>query len=174
MKKSLIEFLSPDYRFKKITDIGPDFFFGAQLVIFDVDNTLVFSETAETKQEIVEWFYKINNNYKCVCVSNSWTIKKRQGKIEKLLGCDLFLSKRKKPSQKLFAEIADKHNLGIGKVFVVGDRIFTDILFGNLSGATTVLVNPLNNRENILIKITRIFENSILFFTGLRYNKDNK
>ena len=174
MKKSVAKIFLPDYRFKKITEISSDFFSGAGLIVFDVDNTLVFSETTEAKKEIVDWFCEINNRYRCVCVSNSRTIKQRQEKIEKLLGCGLFLSRRKKPSKKLFAEITGKYNLGGGRVFVVGDRIFTDILFGNLNGAATVLVNPLSNRENILIKITRVSENLILFFAGLRYNKKNK
>ncbi len=174
MKKSTIKNFLPDYRFKKITDIAPGFFYKARLIIFDIDNTLVFSDLTETKKEIVDWFHEINNEYRCVCVSNSWTIKSRQGEIEKQLGCEIFLSRRKKPSKKLFAEITDKYNSEGGKVFVVGDRIFTDILFGNLNGAATVLVNRMNNRENILIKITRVFESLILFFIGLRYNKNNK
>jgi len=83
MKKSVAKIFLPDYRFKKITEISSDFFSGAGLIVFDVDNTLVFSETTEAKKEIVDWFCEINNRYRCVCVSNSRTIKQRQEKIEK-------------------------------------------------------------------------------------------
>ena len=173
MKKGAFRNFIPDYKFKKIIDIGSDFFSGAQLIIFDVDNTLVFSEGPEgypeTKKEVLDWFNRVNSRYKCICLSNNRTIFKREKQISELLNCDVFLSRHKKPFKKLFEEIKTKYNLEGGKVFVVGDRIFTDILFGNLNGAVTVLVKPLSKKENIFIKIIRILENSVLFLANLVY-----
>jgi len=169
MKRGVLQNFIPDCRFNKLEDISADFFFGSQLVIFDIDNTLVFPETAETKKEITDWFSKINSEYRCICLSNSRTIFKREKQISELLSCFIFLSRHKKPFKKLFEEIKKKYNLRDGKVFIVGDRIFTDILFGNLNGATTVLVKPLSNRENILIKTLRKIENLILFLLNLIY-----
>jgi len=170
MKKGFKIFF-PDYKFSKLTDIGADFFSNSHLVIFDVDNTLVFSETTETKKEIIDWFYKINNKYKCVCLSNSPSITKRKEKIRVLLGCEVFVSKHKKPFKNLFEEIKQKYNFENSKVFVVGDRIFTDILFGNLSGAVTVLVDPLSSKENIIIKAERRLEKlMLLVLKYFRYN----
>jgi HAD superfamily phosphatase (TIGR01668 family) len=161
MKKGLSNLL-PNFQFLKINDIDSDFFSGADLIIFDVDNTLVFSETARTTKEVIDWLYKINNKYRCVCLSNSRTIVKRQKQIAELLGCEIFLSHHKKPFKRLFVEIRKKYNLKSGKVFVVGDRIFTDILFGNRNGATTVFVQPLNKEEDIYAKIIRRLEKSLL------------
>ncbi|MEK7658404.1 MAG: YqeG family HAD IIIA-type phosphatase [Patescibacteria group bacterium] len=169
MKKGFIRNLLPDHRFEKIIDIMSDFFSGSQLVIFDLDNTLVFSEKTESTKEIINWIASIKNRYKCVCISNSRTAKDRAQKISKALDIDIFLSKEKKPSKKLFEEIKKKYNLGNGKIFVVGDRVFTDILFGNLNGAATVLIKPLSRKENILIKIIRKIENAILFLVNLIY-----
>ena len=171
MRKRFLKNFLPDFYFPKITDIKADFFSGSRLILLDVDNTLVFSETTETKKEIIGWFYGINNIYKCNLISNSKTIKKRSGAISKLLDCQIFLSPYKKPFKKLFLDLEKKYNFGNGKVFVVGDRIFTDILFGNLNGATTVLVVPLGGKENMLIKIVRKIENFTLFLVGfLGYN----
>ncbi len=169
MNKGILKNFLPNYQFNKLTDINSDFFLESQLIIFDVDNTLVFSETAETKKEVLDWFNGINSRYKCVCLSNSRTIFRRERQISKLLNCDVFLSRYKKPFKKLFEEIKTKYNLENGKIFVVGDRLFTDILFGNLNGAVTVLIKPLSNKENILIKFVRKIENLILFLVNLRY-----
>ena len=162
----------PNYRFNKLTDIDVNIFSNKDLIIFDVDNTLVFSETVETKKEIIDWFNKINNDYQCIGLSNSWTIKKRKDRIFQLLGCKIFLSGFKKPSKKLFNNIKEVYGVEASKMIIVGDRIFSDVLFGNLNGATTVLINPLSNKENILIKIIRRVEGLALFLTGfLKYDK---
>lgn len=173
MKKGFIKNLLPDYKFSDLTDINVDFFSNKDLIIFDIDNTLVFSETTETKKEIILWFKNINSQYKCIGISNSRTISQRKEKIFNLLGCEIFLSKHKKPFKKLFQELKDKYKFENDKVFVVGDRIFIDILFGNLNGAITVLVNSLSSKENILIKIIRKIERFVLFLADFfRYNKE--
>ncbi|TSC94649.1 MAG: HAD superfamily hydrolase IIIA phosphatase [Parcubacteria group bacterium Licking1014_1] len=146
MKKWFIENLLPDYRFSNLTDISADFFSNSDLIIFDADNTLVFPETAETKKEIIDWFYKINSRHKCILISNSRTIFERKDKISALLKCDVFLSHNKKPFRKLFQELKKKYNFEDSRVFVAGDKIFTDILFGNLNGAKTILVKPLGRK----------------------------
>ncbi|MBI3631683.1 MAG: YqeG family HAD IIIA-type phosphatase [Candidatus Staskawiczbacteria bacterium] len=163
MAKNQFLKIIPSYRFSKLINIDANIFLDKNLIIFDLDNTLIFSESTETKPEIVDWFQKINKNYRCVCLSNSRTIKKRKDKISKLLGCEIFLSKFKKPSKKLFENIEKAYNVKSSEIIIVGDRVFTDILFGNLNGAKTVLVNPINSKENILIKIIRKTEVFILF-----------
>lgn len=166
MKKGPIKNLLPDYRFTKVTEISRDFFEEAKLVIFDVDNTLFLSETTKIEKEVFNWFDPINQKYNCICLSNSSTINKRKEEISELLGCEIFLSRRKKPSKKLFEEIKKKFKLNSNdKVFVVGDRILTDVLFGNRNGAVTVLVDPISRKDELLaIKIIRAFENFILSF----------
>ena len=167
MTKKILKIFLPDFLFSNLTDIDADFFKEAQLIIFDIDNTLVFSEGPkgypETKKEIIDWFYKINSRYKCTCLSNSRTIFDRKERISKLLNCEIFLSRHKKPFKRLFKEIKKKYNFENDRVFVVGDRIFTDILFGNLNGAKTILVKPLGPKENIFIKIIRRIESLALF-----------
>ena len=168
----MIKYFLPKFNFSKITDIDQHFFMGAELIIFDIDNTLIFPETTKTKQEIVDWFSQIKNRYNCICLSNSRTIFKRHKKISEVLGCKIFLSKHKKPFSKLFKEIKNQYGLKDIKVFVVGDRIFTDILFGNLNGAITILVKPLTEKENFFIKIIRHVEKFLLFLiNSVGYNK---
>ncbi|MDO8486641.1 MAG: HAD-IIIA family hydrolase [Candidatus Staskawiczbacteria bacterium] len=172
MITSFLSKITPDYKFDKLININTNIFLDKNLIIFDVDNTLVFSEDIKTNKEITDWFLKINRDYRCICLSNSKTIKKRKDKISELLECEIFLSKFKKPSKRLFESIEKAYNVKANEVVVVGDRIFPDILFGNLNGAKTVLVNPINNKENILVKIIRIIEKFTLFLVNFfRYNE---
>ncbi len=46
----------------------------------------------------------------------------------------------------------------------VGDQIFTDIWGANLAGIRTVLVKPINPKEEIQIIIKRYPEKIVLFF----------
>src|SRR3989344_5433569 len=150
----------PDYRFKKVTEISRDVFIGADLLIFDLDNTLVFSGTSQTSREILDWFLTVKNRYRCILVSNNKNIFKRHKEISSLLGCRVFLSRHKKPFKKLFEEIKEEYRLKDGnKAVIVGDRVLTDVLFGHLHGFITILVQPINNKEHILVKIMRRAEN---------------
>src|SRR5258706_16158303 len=99
---ALLKNFNPDYRFKKITDINPEFFNGAQLIIFDLDNTLVFPSTTDTKKEVINWLSDIKKKYHCIIFSNSFSFFKRAKKISEIFNCELFLSKSKKPFKKLF------------------------------------------------------------------------
>ena len=158
----LFKNLIPDYRFKKITDIKPELFKGAQLIVLDLDNTLVVSGTLQTKKEVIEWLANIKKNYHCVIFSNSFDFYQRAPKIAELFNCEIFLSKSKKPFKKLFLQLKAKYHFDNEKVFVVGDHIFTDILFGNSNNTKTILVDRLTSKESIFIKPVRVLENFIL------------
>ncbi len=170
MKKAFLKNIVPDWRFKKITDIAAEFFSDAQLIVLDLDNTLVFSGTKTTTPEIVEWVAALNKQYPCVIFSNSLDFSQRAPEIEKLFGVELFLSKPgvpkllrpRKPFRRLFLQLQKKYPVDPKKIFVVGDRVFTDVVFGNTNNAKTVLVEPINSRENIFIGMVRKIENGLL------------
>ncbi len=150
LKKRFFNNLIPDYRFKNITDIPLDFFEGSELIIFDLDSTLVVSGTVSTTQEIIARVHEINKKYRCIIFSNSFSFAHRGPKIIDIFHVDLFKSWHKKPFKVLFLQMKDKyHIVENDKVYVVGDMRTTDILFGNLNNAKTVLVAPLKARKNI-------------------------
>lgn len=161
----------PDYRFSNLSVIDTSLFLGSDLIIFDVDNTLVFPGTTKTKEEVKSWFLEINKRYNCVCVSNSRTINKRGEKISGLLGCKIFYNKIKKPFKKLFRDIKKEYSLSESKIIVIGDRVFPDVLFGNLNNAITILIDPLTEKESFLEKQLRKLENFILNNNKLKSNK---
>ncbi len=161
-----MKILKPDFNFDGVTEIDNKLFRGKELIIFDIDNTLFFPETTKVKPSIQKWFKATNKKYPCICFSNSFTIGKRKGKIVSLLGCDLHMSKYRKPSKKLFKEITEKYKVNPEKVLVIGDFVLSDVLFGNRSNATTVLVRPMSNEEKLPIRLSRGFEKVLLFLLG--------
>jgi len=154
--------LVADYEFDSVCNIDPTLFSEKKLIIFDVDNTLVFPETCKTSDKILSWFKNFSQTHKCVCVSNSLTRFKRKQELSNLLGCEVFTSRKKKPSKKLFREIQKYYKVNSKDIVVIGDRVFSDILFGNRNKATTVLVKPITSKERFLIKIGRVFDNVLL------------
>ena len=151
----------PDYEFEDVTKIDENLFKNKDLIILDIDNTLVYPETTKIREDIQKWFQKINKKYKCVCFSNSLTIKKRKNEIKSQLNCDFYISRNKKPSKKLFKKIILRYNARPEKTLVIGDFRFTDVLFGNLNNATTILVKPFSHLESKKIRILRKIENFI-------------
>ena len=154
--------LTPDYEFENVTKIDEKIFEGKDLIIFDIDNTLFYPETVNIREDILGWFMRIKKKYKCVCFSNSFSIKQRKDEIVKKIGCELYISHNKKPSRHLFKEIVEKYNVSPKNVVVVGDFRFTDVFFGKRSGAKTILVKPFSSDNSKRVKILRKMEN--LFF----------
>ncbi len=158
MKRGLV---LPDYEYDDIVDIDDALLKGKNLIIFDVDNTLVFPETTTSKKKIIKWVRKRAKEYTCVCVSNSKTIATRARKIERLVGCKVIISRHKKPWNGLFRDIERVQPVVPKKTVLIGDRILTDILFGNAHGMTTILVKRFATREKVSTKILRAFEATI-------------
>ena len=50
---------------------------------------------------------------------------------------------------------------------VIGDQLLTDVLFGNLIGARSILVSPLNIEKNMIRRFQRHFESWALKEFGL-------
>ena len=92
----------PTYSYKNVMKINPINFKEKELLIFDIDNTLFYPESTKIDPKVEKWFKKASKSNKCICLSNSNTIKQREKEIKKILGCDIFISSRKKPSKKAF------------------------------------------------------------------------
>ena len=153
----------PDYTFKDVTHIDPKVFVGKKLIILDIDNTLFYSETTTIRKDILHWFKGLKKQHRVVCFSNSFTIKERRPMIEYILSCEVYMSKDRKPSRRLFQAISKRYRVSAKDVVVVGDFHFTDVLFANRSNATSVLVRPIGNDRTFTLILARILENVILF-----------
>lgn len=149
--------LLPDYFFHRITDITPAFLLtrGVKGLVLDIDNTLTFDGQNVLPGEVAHWLGEIKDaGIKAIIVSNNH---ERRGRDFAAL-CDLpFVAKAFKPSQKTIAAVL-KVLAPPGAVAVIGDQLFTDILYGKRAGFITVLVEKMGSDLPFFVKMKRVAE----------------
>ena len=161
----------PKYVFQDVTKIDPQVLEGKRLLIFDIDNTLFYSETINTRKDIIVWFKKTHKKYPCVCFSNSFSIIKRKPFLEDILDCRIYLSNYKKPSKELFKEITEHYKVSAKDVAVIGDFHFTDVLFANINNAISILVKPIGGEKRLSLMVARVLENFIYSLSDFLYSR---
>lgn len=154
----------PQYHFSDVTEIEEKVFAGKELLVFDIDNTLFYPESTVIRKDILAWLQELKKKYRCIGLSNSFTLKKRRDKIEKILGIPVFGGASKKPSKKLFRLLQDVYPYKAKNMVMIGDMRLTDVWFGNRNGMHTVLVDPLADEVLFILKVERIFENFLVWF----------
>jgi HAD superfamily phosphatase (TIGR01668 family) len=160
--KNVINYLSPNYYFDKISDIDLNKLKQKNIdtILLDLDNTLVPWYNNYIDPEIYNWLNNIKmNNFKVCIISNGLSI--RVKRISKELGFP-FISNAIKPSTRSIIKALKMLNSKPENTVIIGDQIFTDILAGNRLGLTTILVKPLAKVELITTKFIRIIEKKIL------------
>ncbi|WP_069292686.1 YqeG family HAD IIIA-type phosphatase [Fervidobacterium thailandense] len=149
-----------DLTVRSVTDIDYESLLqnGKSVFLFDFDNTINLWKSSEIPDKVLDIFeYLKSKGATVVIVSN--------GKPRKL-NCEVQVIWRAmkplvwKVKIKLKELLQDKE-----KVVVIGDQLFTDVLFGNLLGAFTIKVDPLDTRREFLsTKILRLFERLVFKF----------
>lgn len=116
---------------------------GIRAILLDVDNTIMPQGSSECPMLTCEWVERLAEaGFGVAFVSNNWhgTIHERVARFGYAV-----IPKAMKPLGRGFRAAARALGVQPQECAVVGDQIFTDILGGNLFGATTVLVQPLSN-----------------------------
>ncbi|MEG0898262.1 MAG: YqeG family HAD IIIA-type phosphatase [Oscillospiraceae bacterium] len=155
--------------FKTIIDIKPSYLkeIGIKGLILDVDNTLTTHDNPVPLENLDKWLEEIKKSgIIMMIVSNNHS--ERVEPFAKLLDLD-YVSDGKKPLSDGFKRAANLMKLSKKEIAVVGDQIFTDILGGNLWGAKTILVQPIELEKTRFFKVKRCLEKPII----KRYNKRN-
>lgn len=133
---------------------------GIKCLLFDLDNTLVPYNIKEYNDTIKELFNKLKSlGFTIIIFSNSPKnrVKNFKGDLEVE-----YKSCAKKPSCRSFEEIMINYKFSENEIAIVGDQLLTDILGGNKSGVTTILVNPVDSYDPIWTKFSRFIEKRIM------------
>ncbi len=148
---------------------------GIKCILFDLDNTIAPLSIKKPNKKIKDLFIKLKKmGFKLIIFSNSRKSRLKPFKEELEVDCAFNC---KKPMTKKFNVILRDYKYGISEIVIVGDNIVTDVLGGNKVGITTILVNPISNKEHIDAKFSRLYERKImkklskheLFFRGKYY-----
>ena len=140
---------------------------GIKGVIFDIDNTLVpHGEPADRRaMDFIEHLKKLG--FRIYLLSNNKEPRVRAFAEQ----VDLpYISKAGKPGQAGYLRAMKAMGTGRSTTVFAGDQLFTDVYGARRTGIYSILVKPLNPREEIQIVLKRYLERIVLYF----YRKQKK
>ncbi len=169
----MFEKFYPREMYKTTYDIDFQKYFekGYRGVIFDIDNTLV-PHDADIDDISKEFIRKLKDiGFKICLLSNN--DEERVSGFSNKLGVD-FIHKAWKPSRKGYIKAMNVLDTNLDNTLFVGDQIFTDVWGANRTGIYSLLVRPLNPKEEIQIVLKRIPEKYIIRRFTKKQAKNNK
>lgn len=141
---------------------------GYRGVIFDIDNTLVPHGAPADKRAIALFQHLKELGFACMLLSNNKEprVKMFNDKVHVQ-----YIYKAGKPKPANYKKAMELMHTDTDTTIFVGDQIFTDVIGANIAGIRTVLVEPINPKEEIQIVLKRYLEKPILFFYSHRNKK---
>lgn len=144
---------------------------GIRGLIFDIDNTLV-PHGAPATEESIAIFKKIHSIGLDTClISNN---KEPRVQPFALAMNTKFVSDAHKPSTKNYIKAMMMMGTDKSSTIFVGDQIFTDVYGANRTGIPSVLVKPIDKKEEIQIVLKRYLEKIVLWIWQRKLKKETK
>ncbi|TCK98374.1 hypothetical protein EDC19_0794 [Natranaerovirga hydrolytica] len=158
----MIKKLFPDAHVDTIYDVNYKKMYeeGIRGILFDIDNTLVPYDVAHPNEKIIRLFEELKEmGFKICLVSNN--NKDRVIKFNESLKL-IAIHKALKPFTKNLRKAMKLLETTNQETVIVGDQIFTDVLGGNRLNIKTVLVVPIQDKEEWITKVKRRTEKRII------------
>ena len=134
---------------------------GYRGVIFDVDNTLV-PHDAPADERAKKLFKRLD----AIGMQYCFTSNNKEARVKafcEAVGGKHYVYKANKPSIKGYETAMKLMGTDKKNTFFVGDQLFTDVYGANRTGIHSILVTPMNPKEEIQIVIKRYFEKIVLW-----------
>lgn len=152
-------FLKPDYNIGKIYDIPAEELKqqGIKAILLDLDSTVMVSKSGKYLPETLEWFSKMQADFKLAIVSNN----KNPKYLEKAKEITPFLviGDAQKPKTKGIEQALKELGVTKDEAVMVGDRPLTDILAGKNANMKTILVKSISDeQESFIVHLVRNLE----------------
>lgn len=133
---------------------------GYKGVLFDVDNTLVPFDCMDAPDELVAFIKGLEKmGYQVGLVSNNST--SRVAALNRKLNLEM-MPNAMKPFTFRLKRILKEIDVAPEKAIFVGDQLFTDVWVGNTMGLYTVLVEPIQKKEQVVTWVKRGLESMVL------------
>lgn len=139
----------PDGFYESVLDIRPEDLTrrGINLLLADLDNTLVPYKTPLPTEELKLWKEKLAAGGVTLFLLSNSRKPGRPKRFADALGID-FVGHAGKPKRGGFLAAMERTGRTPAQTAIVGDQIFTDILGGTRAGITTLLVRPIRLAGN--------------------------
>lgn len=154
--------LCPDVFLDSVKDLTPEFLKknGICGIVFDLDETLTphcENGPAEDVLSHIAWLKEAG--IPMILVSNSPEV--RVADFNREMRLPFFFNARK-PCVKVLKRAVKTMPFSSGRIAMVGDQLFTDVLAGKRLGLFTVMVSPLQDRTTKFFRLKRFFERILL------------
>lgn len=144
---------------------------GIRGVIFDIDNTLV-PHGAPADERAVSLFKRLHGmGMKTCLLSNN-----KQPRVAPFAEQveSFYIFKSGKPARRSYMRAMELMGTDKKSTVFVGDQLFTDIWGANRCGIHSILVNPIDPREEIQIVLKRYPEKLVLYFYERRTEREKR
>ncbi|MCI8394667.1 MAG: YqeG family HAD IIIA-type phosphatase [Bacilli bacterium] len=133
---------------------------GIRCLIFDLTNTLCSYQEQVPSQKLKDLFaYLENLKFKIIILSNH-----NKGKVapfKEKLNVDASY-KNHKPFKKKYLKILNLYHFEVHEVAGIGDEILVDVFGANRMGFTSILVNPISQKDEFGTCFFRFWERILL------------
>ena len=152
MFSTLQRLLTPTVLVRHVSEVPASFFQerGIRAVVTDLDNTLLPWHSSDVPAaEVLAWLEGLRAANIGVCLASNTRRYARLQRLAEEWGILHVPGNAGKPGTGGLLRALTLLNAKPTEAAMVGDQLFTDMLGGNRLGMTTILVNPLSQKEFI-------------------------
>ena len=142
---------------------------GYKGIIFDIDNTLVPHGAPATEESIALFGYIHSLGLRTCLVSNNKEPRVKSFNDQVHVS---YIYKAGKPNPKNYEAAMVRMGSDRKNTVFIGDQIFTDIWGAKKAGIYSILVKPIDKKEEIQIVLKRYLEKPILYFYQRKIRKE--
>ena len=144
---------------------------GYRGLLFDIDNTIV-PHGAPADERAKRLFQRLREiGFESCLLSNNQ--KKRVEMVNQEIQSH-YIYNALKPARKNYLHAMEIMGTDQTNTLFVGDQLFTDVWGANRTGLYSILVKPINPKEEIQIVLKRYLEAVVLFFYRRQLRKEKK
>ena len=137
---------------------------GIRGLIYDIDNTLVEHGMPATERAIKLFEQLRSIGFDTCLISNN-----KEPRVKPFADAvgSKYVYDAHKPSRKNYIRAMELMGTDTGNTYFIGDQIFTDVYGANRAGIPSILVKPIQPKEEIQIVLKRKVEKIVLFWHGV-------
>ncbi|MCL2571432.1 MAG: YqeG family HAD IIIA-type phosphatase [Defluviitaleaceae bacterium] len=154
--------LKPDYYLDTVFQIPYEELWKNKIrgLIFDIDNTIAPYEEAEPSAKVTSLFARLKRMGFQICLLTNNTNKRLEcfSKPLEIYG----IANALKPSRRGMKKAMKLMGTKAAHTAIVGDQLFTDVWAGKNTGAMTVLVKPIADKDFVTVRLKRLLEGRLL------------
>ncbi len=157
----MLEKFMPDIYQKSIYYINYDKLYkkGIRILLFDLDNTIIPAHTNKPTKRLKKLFDELKDKgFKVIIFSNA--TKHRIEPFKSFLNVDACAFSLK-PKKDKYIKIMERFKAKHTEIAAIGDQLITDIYGANKLDITSILVNPLTEKDYTVTFFNRFFEKII-------------